>query len=160
MSTLNTFARASVALFAISLATSVLAQPVNMADVPEAVLETALATAPGVDFHSVSIERANGLDIYEFEAEDYRGRHIEVDVRADGSLEEIEMEIGEAEVPSTVMNALSNELPGFAIGYIEVSIRANGIHVYEFEGRDRSGRRMDIEIGEDGRILATEAFYS
>ncbi|MEO1152041.1 MAG: hypothetical protein AAFW83_13785 [Pseudomonadota bacterium] len=135
-------------------------QPVSFEDVPAHVLETAQKTAPGVTFDKVSTENEAGVTVYEFEATDYRGRHIEVDVRADGSLEEIEMEIDESEVPDTVLAALNADQKDFTVRYIEVSVRANGFHVYEFEGITAAGGRLDIEIAEDGRILSREGALS
>ena len=150
----------AIAIATILLSSAATAQIVDINDVPDDVLSTARATAPGVDFHTVSIERENGVDVYEFEAEDYRGRHIEVDVREDGSLEEIEMEMELDEVPAAVRDALNAEFNDFSVSYVEASIRANGVFAYEFEGRTANGTRMDLEIAEDGEILSREQFYS
>ncbi len=126
---------------------------ISFDDVPPAVMETAIATAPGVDFYRVSIEVENGVSIYEFEAKDYAGRHVEIDVFEDGSLEEIEMETELSEVPDAVMNTLNSAAPGFEPSYIELSVRLGGRDfVYEFEGR-LNGVAVDIEIREDGELL-------
>lgn len=122
-------------------------------DVPENVLNTAISTAPGVTFDRVSIDVENGQTIYEFEADDHKGKHIEVDVNEDGSLEEIEMEVTFDETPLAVQQTLESEAEGFEHDYIELSIRSGRYpYVYEFDGKI-SGRLVSIEIAETGELL-------
>ncbi len=125
---------------------------ISFDDVPEIVMEAALATAPGVTFERVSIEVENGVPIYEFEATDHAGNHIEIDVFEDGSIEEIEMEIDIDDVPAVVIAALEETAPGFTATYVEFSVRDGNVYVYEFEG-DYQGRAVDIEIAENGDVL-------
>lgn len=133
---------------------------IAMEDVPEIVLDTALNTAPGVDFDRVSIEVDDGVTIYEFEAKDHNGCHIEIDVTEDGQLEEIEMEIAMENVPPAVAATLEREAPRFRAAYIELSIRdGGGVYVYEFEG-DIDGAAVDIEIAENGVLLVLSDDYS
>lgn len=122
-------------------------------DVPAAVLDTAIRTAPGVTFDRVSIEIEDGVVIYEFEAKDHKGRHIEIDVTETGDLDEIEMEIHREDVPAVVLATLDREAPGFEETYIELSVRNGGaVFVYEFEGA-AAGRPANIEIAESGELL-------
>ena len=120
--------------------------------VPEAVMETAVNTAPGVEFTRVQTELEDGVEIYEFQATDHNGKHIEIDVRADGTLEEIEMEIALDDAPAAVLATLDREAPGFIPSYIEMSVREGGALVYEFEG-DLNGETVNIEIAENGALL-------
>lgn len=140
-----------LALAAYSIATA--NDEISFDDVPEKVLDTATRTAPGVTFERVSIEMENGRAIYEFEATDHAGRHIEIDVDEDGRLEEIEMETDLADVPARVLATLEEVAPGFSPTYIELSVRDTApFYVYEFEGV-AGGREVDIEITEDGDFL-------
>ncbi len=133
---------------------------IAMEDVPDIVLDMAMNTAPGVDFDRVSIEIENGVVIYEFEAKDHNGCHIEIDVTEDGQLEEIEMEIAMADVPPAVAATLEKEAPGFRAEYVELSVRdGGGVYVYEFEG-DIDGAPVDIEIAESGALVALSDDYS
>ncbi|PQA85738.1 PepSY-like domain-containing protein [Hyphococcus luteus] len=133
---------------------------IAMEDVPDLVLDTAMNTAPGVDFDRVSIEVENGVAIYEFEAKDHNGCHIEIDVTEDGRLEEIEMEVSMEDVPEAVATTLQREAPGFRADYIELSVRdGGGVYVYEFEG-DVDGAAVDIEIAENGELLVLSDDYS
>lgn len=129
-------------------------------DVPQSVLDTALNTAPGVQFDRVSIEIENGVSIYEFEGEDHNGRHIEIDVTEDGVLEEIEMEIAMSDVPATVLATLEREAPGFRADYVELSVREGGaLFIYEFEGAV-GGERVSLEIAESGALVSHSDGYS
>ena len=139
------------ALIASSIATANTEIPLD--SVPENIMDTAIRTAPGVTFDRVSIEEENGVSIYEFEAKDHNGRHIEVDVTEDGDLEEIEMEIPFSDVPADVVATLEATASGFIPVYIEFSVRQTApIYVYEFDG-DLEGRQVSIEIAESGDLL-------
>ncbi|WDI31399.1 hypothetical protein PUV54_15725 [Hyphococcus flavus] len=148
--------RALTMTAALLFATPLLAQDeteISINDVPENILDVAINTAPGVTFDRVSIEVENGVSIYEFEARDHNGNHIEIDVTEDGELDEIEMEIDESDLPASVLQTLNDVAPGFEATYIELSVRAGGAEfVYEFEGRIE-GSAVDIEIAENGELL-------
>lgn len=144
-------AAAGIALLSVSLASA--NTDIAIDDVPEKVLDTAIRTAPGVTFDRVSIETENGVSIYEFEATDHAGRHIEIDVTENGDLEEIEMEHDFDDLPDVVAATLNDTVPGFEPDYVEFSVRQTApIYVYEFDG-SYEGRPVDIEIAEDGELL-------
>ena len=149
------FAFSAAAAFALS-ALSSNAETLSITDVPEHVYETAIQTAPGVSFDRVTAERENGVLIYEFEARSFDGKHIEVDVREDGSLEEVEMEMSESELPELVRAAIEDAHPGFEIAYIEASIRGDWTTVYEVEGSTAKGEELALDLSESGEILQTE----
>lgn len=129
-------------------------------DVPENVLDAAIDAAPGVTFDRVSIEVENGVSIYEFEAKDHNGFHIEIDVTEDGELEEIEMQIPMSDVPQAVADRLEKEAPGFRADYIELSVRDGGAaFVYEFSGKSR-GKPVNVEIAENGDLLVSSKYSS
>ncbi len=130
---------------------------IALEEAPPEVVETAIATAPGVDFFRVTIEQEGGRRIFEFEARGPSGEHIEIDVYDDGELEEIEIEVSEAELPPAVRAALAQSEPGFTIEYVESSIRKDGIFVYEIEGQSANGERIAVDIREDGKVLARES---
>lgn len=142
---------ACIALLATAIATA--NDQISLDDVPEIVLDMAMRTAPGIAFDRVSIEREDGLTIYEFEGEDHAGRHIEIDVDENGRLEEIEMQTDFADVPQAVIATLEKTAPGFSPTYIELSVRdASPYYVYEFEGSQDSVS-VTVEIAEDGELL-------
>lgn len=133
---------------------------ISMDDVPELVLDTAIRTAPGVTFDRVSVEDENGVAVYEFEAEDHQGRHIEIDVTENGDLEEIEIETDWEDLPDAVVATLNATAPGFEPSYIELSIRdGSRAFVYEFEGA-LAGDFIEIHIDEGGELVFSTADFS
>lgn len=122
---------------------------ISMDEVPQEVMATAQENAAGATFEQVSVENEDGTEIYEF-ATTKDGMGFEVDVLADGTLEEIEEEIAMDALPEAVSSALEAELAGFEPSYIEKSTRDDGSTiVYEFEG-EHEGQAIDAEIAEDG----------
>jgi uncharacterized membrane protein YkoI len=131
---------------------------VSMDEVPEAAMTAATENAPeGItEFESVQIDDDGGTETYEFAATKEDGMGIEVDVLADGTLEEVEEEIAMEAVPQPVSATLESEASGFEPTYIEKSTRADGAIVYEFEGQ-LEGQEVDLEINEDGSGFVNNA---
>lgn len=139
---------------ALALAAPALAQEesqISMDEVPEAALAAAQENAPaGIsEFESVRLDDDGGAETYEFAATKDDGMGVEVDVLADGTLEEVEEEVAMEAVPQQVSATLDSEASGLQPSYVEKSTRAGGTIVYEFEGQ-LDGREVDIEINEDG----------
>lgn len=140
------------------IATFILAAPalaetaVSLNDVPEAVAETAMETAPGVTFTKVSTETEEGRTVYEFQGQSHDGKHIEVDVLDDGTLQEVEMEMDFEELPAAVKSSINSGFPGFRATYVESSVHSNGAFLYEIEGVTADGAAITVEIAEDGTV--------
>jgi hypothetical protein len=88
----------------------------------------------------------------------------EVDFFADGTLDEVEEEIAQADVPQPVMQALQRWMPGFRPTKMERSMRPGGgsgvaevmTTVYEFEGQ-HGGMEVDVEVAADGsRVMIVD----
>lgn len=124
--------------------------------VPAVVMMTAKNFAPGIKFTRVGFEFEDGEKIYEFEGHSEDGRHIEVDVRGNGALQEIEMEVTWDEVPIAIQIELELSNPQFKPNFIEASTRPNGTTVYEFE-EIIGGKFADVEILETGTSIETLA---
>ena len=139
---------------ALTLGSAALAQSeISIDDVPAAIVAKAETTIPGVTFHRVSTEFEGGVLIYEFEAFNSAGQHVEVDITEGGAIQEIEMEISMAQTPRAVKAALEEVASGFEPEHVEYSVRDGGsAYVYEFEG-EHNGRRLEVEIAENGRVL-------
>ncbi len=121
-----------------------------MSAVPQAARDAAMANANGVAFDEVQMDDDEGTETYEFSGTMEGGMMLEVDVLADGTVEEIERQIAIEDVPEAVMTTLNAELPGFEPSFIEESTREGGATVvYEFEGTFE-GEEIDAEINADG----------
>lgn len=141
-----------IAAAAVGLAAPALAQEeatISMDEVPAAALEAAEANANGVAFTSVALDDDEGTETYEFSGEMESGMMLEVDVLADGTIEEIEEEIEMSAVPEAVSTTLMENLEGFEPTTVEKSTREGDMVVYEFEGMS-DGQEIDVEINEDG----------
>ncbi len=145
-----------IGLQTLTMSAALAAKDIALEETPPEVLETAISTAPGIDFTRVTVEEENGRRIFEFEGRGSSGEHMEIDVFEDGTLEEIEIEIGESAIPAPVRAALDRAEPGLVIAYVETSIRTDGIFVYEIEGKTAGGDAVSIDIREDGAVLSRE----
>lgn len=145
------------------IATFILAAPalaeteVSQADIPEAVAETAMETAPGVTFTKVSTEIEEGRTVYEFQGQSHDGKHIEVDVFDDGTLQEVEMEMDFDELPAAVKLSMNSRFPGFRATYVESSVHSTGVFLYEIEGVTADGAAITVEMAEDGAVSSASA---
>lgn len=143
---------AAIIVSTLALAAPALAQEetkLDMSAVPAAAMEAAQKAVQGVTFETAQMDKDEGTDTYELGAKLSSGKHIEVDVLADGTIEEVEEEITAAELPAEVKATLDKELAGFAPTMIEKSTRPQGVVVYEFEGQ-HGGKEIDAEINADG----------
>jgi hypothetical protein len=113
----------------------------------------------GATVISSHLDKDDVLGIWEVQGTTGAGRGIEVDVRPDGTIEEVELEVGEGQVPPEVGAALEQFAPGFTPaggrGRIEKSVRPSAIGLseiwYEF-----SGTTFDVEIRSDGKAVFIE----
>lgn len=122
----------------------------KMDQVPQAARDAAKANANGVTFKTVQIDDDEGTKTYEFSGAMPNGMMLEVDVLADGTVEEVERQIAMEAVPEAVVSTLNQELAGFKPDVIEESTRDDGKTViYEFEGK-HEGEEIDVEINADG----------
>lgn len=167
---------ASLMLFASTAAYGYDNTEITRAEVPLAVLQTAAHYAPELTFTRFAYEietktyysaettfnrfadaEETSVRVYELEAQDANGRHIELDILSDGTLEEIEFEKTWDEVPIAVQIELNLHSPDFTPSFIEASVRPDGSTVYEFEGHVK-GEFADIEILENGVSISLVKF--
>jgi len=107
---------------------------------------------------SAQVDKDDVLAVYEIVGT-AGGRRVEADVRADGVVLELELQIGQGQVPEAVSQALAVHAPGFQPAEqqprIEKSIRPSEIGLpeiwYEF-----SGVTFDVEIRSDGKAVLIE----
>jgi hypothetical protein len=115
--------------------------------------------AGGGTLTSGQLDKDDVLGLYEIAGVTMDGKLFEVDVRPDGVVEELEIEIGAGEVPAAVREALATFAPGFTAAtgrpLIEKSVRPSAIGLseiwYEF-----SGVTFDVEVRSDGRAVLIE----
>ena len=121
----------------------------KLEEVPAAVMTAANANANGTTFDKAQMDG----EVYELSGKMANGMMMEVDVMADGTIEEVEEQIEMSALPAEVSASLEKELAGFAPTMIEKSTRAEGVVIYEFEG-SHDGKEIDAEIAADGTGFA------
>ena len=107
---------------------------------------------------SAQVDKDEVLAVYEIIGTS-DGRRVEADVRGDGFVLELELQVGQGQVPEEVSQALSRFAPNFQPApqqpRIEKSIRPSEIGLpeiwYEF-----SGINFDVEIRSDGNAVLIE----
>lgn len=130
------------------------AQEIEMSEVPQAVMEAARQEMPDAQFSQAQTEQEDGRTVYELGGQSADGMAFEVDVFEDGTIQEVEREIGMDQVPSPVQQALQEEMQGFQPSLIEESTRDGQVAAYEFEGTDAQGQQAVIEISSAGEVMS------
>lgn len=141
-----------IAAAALALAAPAFAQEeqtMTMEQVPAAAMEAAKARAGSMEFTAVAMDDDEGTDTYELSGKMANGLNMEVDVLADGTIEEVEEQIEMGDVPAEVKATLDKELSGFTPTMAEKSTRTDDSVIYEFEG-PHDGKEIDVEINADG----------
>jgi hypothetical protein len=112
----------------------------------------------GGSITSAQLDKDDVLAIFEVKGE-VGNRMIEADIRPDGFVEELEIEVAENAVPSEVLQALKQFAPGFAPSgdrpRIEKSIRPSDVGLPEI-WFEFSGTNFDVEVRSDGKALLIE----
>lgn len=143
---------AAIIVSTLVMAVPVLAQDettIELSAVPAPAMEAAQKAAPRITFETANMDEDEGTATYELSGKMSSGMAIEVDVLADGTVEEIEEQIDSGALPTEVKAALDKEMAGFAPTMIEKSTRPDGTVIYEFEGT-HDGKDIDAEINADG----------
>jgi hypothetical protein len=140
------------ATLAVAISPAAFAQDMKVEDAPAAVRAVALLAAGGLPLESVALDLDGGIATYEFKTKTERGTQLEIDVTADGHIDELEEEITINDVPGQVTELLARHFPGLKPTFIERSTRGSLAVWYEFEGT-HDGRELDIEVRSDGRVI-------
>jgi hypothetical protein len=112
----------------------------------------------GATVTGAQLDKDDVLGLWEIQGKTSDGKGLEADIRPDGTIEELEIEIGAGEVPGGVMQALKMFAPQFVPaqdGLIEKSVRPSDVGLpiiwYEF-----SGSNFDVEVRSDGKAVLIE----
>lgn len=125
---------------------------VELDAVPPALRERAARLLPDARFVTANTEtEADGTVVYELQGRLADGRGVEVDLFADGEVEEFEIEFTRELVPDAVLQAVAKRYPGFRPSFIEAThSETKKVVGYEFFG-ERDGKEMDLDVSADGR---------
>jgi hypothetical protein len=146
-------------LWASGLGSASAADEIRLDEVPENIRRVAEYYAPGTTFTAAGIEIESGLTIYELSGPLPNGRRIEIDIFANGELDEIEMEADVSDLPQAVLDAVGKIAPEGDIVFVETSVHGDGRFYYEVEV-SLGGETRSFEIAENGDIVSSEGAAS
>lgn len=90
------------------------AKKVNAADAPPAVRDAMQRRFPGAEVISVEKEKENGAIVYDYELRQ-GGRKYETDIKADGTIMEVEKQLTGADIPDSVSRAVRAKYPNATV---------------------------------------------
>ena len=144
-------------LLAILTTTSALAgDNVDFEEVPASVRETALRTAPGLDFDAVAVKNDAGRRVYAFEGRGLDNARIIVNVFADGSFDKVEMETEEDALPAAVRATLEKRFPVYEIAFSSALVHSDGAFTYNVFAQAANGAGIEIRFAENGDVISTK----
>ena len=144
----------TVLALASSLSWSGVEKKIELNEVPDNIMATAKEMMTEAKYLSANTETEDdGTTLFEIQGKLPDGRKVEVDIFANGDVEEIEVEFTRDLVPGAVLNAIEKKLPGFQATYIEAS-HSKSKKVVQYELVGKVGETpMDLEVSADGRKI-------
>jgi uncharacterized membrane protein YkoI len=124
--------------------------------VPKEVMDSVKARFPGAEVTSVEKETEDGEVVYDFELK-HEGRKYEMDIKADGTITEIEKEVAAKDVPEAVTNALKAKYPNATIKEVMEVNKVKGKEEkpdhYEVTIVTADNKKMEVEVSLDGKNI-------
>ncbi len=150
--TMNT--KLVVGLMGAALALPAMAQEkkIQKADLPAAVAKTIDDEAKGAEIKGYSTEREHGKKVYEAETI-YQGHTRDLQVAADGTLNEVEEEVAFDALPDGVKTALTAKAAGAKIVKVESLTKKGKLVAYE-AATLKGTRKGEVQVGPEGGKLA------
>ncbi len=123
-------------------------------EAPKPVRDGVAARFPGAEIEKVEKEEEDGQVVYELELRDGEGR-IDVEVRADGRILQIETAIKPADLPGPVARLVAARHPGKAVEMAEKVVdfrKGREVTTYEVV-IEVDGRKVEIEATPEGKLV-------
>ena len=131
--------------------------PINQ--LPKAVADAAKAKFPGAQWRGASKETEDGKTVYEV-AMTHQGRKMDVTFQENGTLDLVETEVPEAELPPAVARAVKDKYPGAKVDLVESVAKGPELKktpdYYEFHLTTADKKSVEAEVDGQGKILKTE----
>ena len=118
---------------------------IDMNEVPPVVRDAALRAAGSVKLVDAAQETSRDGVVYELGGCTAEGAKIEVDVYSDGTLQEVQREIGVTELPRKMLDVVRANVPNFQPNLVMASYREGPVLSYDMEG-EANGQRYSVEV--------------
>ena len=127
---------------------------IRRSELPPAVERTVAAQSQGAKIRGFSQETEHGQALYEVEMT--VNRHSkDVLIDANGEVVEVEEQVALGALPAAVRAGLTVQARGGKIGKVESITKQGRLVAYEAVVRT-NGKRSEIQVGPDGKLLAHE----
>ncbi len=148
------FALAACLALGFTTAANAAEKKIERSALPPAVEKTLAANLEGATIKGFSTEREHGVQLYEAETI-LNGHTRDMEIQADGTLNEIEEEVGFDTLPAGVQTALTARARGSKITKVESLTKQGKLVAYEAATFDGSNRG-EIQVGPNGQRLTHE----
>ena len=127
---------------------------IRRSELPPAVERTVATQSQGAEIRGFSQETEHGQALYEVEMT--VNRHSkDVLIDANGEVVEVEEQVALGALPAAVRAGLTAQARGGKIGKVESITKQGRLVAYEAVVRT-NGKRSEIQVGPDGKLLAHE----
>ena len=152
-------AGAWVAIGLMTLAARADETAIPLDQLPKAVADAAKAKFPGARWREAARETEDGKTVFEV-ALTQDGRRSDVTFRPDGTLEVVETEVPESDLPDAAARAVKAKYPGAKINLVE-SVKKGpelkrDVDYFELHLTTADKTSVEIEVDAQGKILKTE----
>ena|ERR1700730_17980610 len=154
MRTLARWLGSITALMLLALAVNARAdeEKIPLSKVPDKVLTAVKEKFPGAKLISASTEKEDGETLYEV-ALKYKEQNIDVELKADGTIVEIEKEIKVEDLPEAVTSALKDKYSKATFKKAEEVIKKDKLEYYEVVVQIGENREFEVQVDPKGKIL-------
>jgi uncharacterized membrane protein YkoI len=154
---MGTFAALGVLVLAVRANADEMDIPLDQ--VPKPVMDAAKAKFPGALMRGASKETENDKTVFEVSLT-HQNHKMDVTFTPDGTLDLVETEVAETEVPAAVNQAVKVKYPGAKVNLLESVKRGPELKrdadYYEFHLTTADKKSVEVEVDAQGKILKTE----
>jgi len=151
---MNCYTSLATAFLLCTLGATAQEKKIQESNLPSAVQKTVKEQSKGATIKGYSTDREHGKTIYEAEMM-VDGHSKDIEVAADGTLNEIEEEVAFASLPAKVQAALTAKAGVAKITKVESLTKHNKLVAYEAATLNGT-KKGEIQVGPDGGKLAHE----
>ena len=151
---MNRYTSLAAAFLLCTLGATAQEKKIQESNLPSAVQKTVREQSKGATIKGYSTDREHGKTIYEAEMM-VDGHSKDIEVAADGTLNEIEEEVAFASLPAKVQVALTAKAGVAKITKVESLTKHNKLVAYEAATLNGT-KKGEIQVGPDGGKLAHE----
>ena len=130
-------------------------EKVPLDKVPAKVLDAVKTKFPRAELVKASKEKENNETIYEVAIKN-EGQNIDVSLKEDGTIIEVEKEIKAEDLPKVVADALKEKYGKVTYKKAEEVIKKDKLEYYEVLFETAENKKFEVEVSPEGKIMKEE----